>query len=907
MPFRTRRSTAPIVLAALLIIAFALAVASPLEAQVVSDPRVAEFDPSPDHWAILDDGQPAVVRYELSMYVVGAPAPFATVDMGKPSPAADGKIRYDFSREAADWPLPGGEYEARVSAVGPEGAALSAPSNTFTFSDSPSCASSLSTRSVRAPAGGGDYSIAISTGPACDWAATTTLPWVSLWATHGTGSGSLPFQVPANSSTSSRSGIITISGQAVTVSQDGAAPASTFGKLTPGAGATGQNAAVTLTWTALTDAGYWVCWDTTNNNSCDGPWWPNGGGASRTLTGLASGTYYWQVKAQTTGGTTDANGGAWWSFTVSGSTQAPAAFSKQSPGTGATGLGSASTLSWGAAPGATGYQVCVDTTNDGACSTAWQSAGAATTLARSGLTAGTYYWQVRAQNAGGTTDANGGAWWSFTVAGSAPPSEVIRKESPATGATGQGSAVTLTWTALTDAGYWVCWDTLDNNLCDGTWWPNGGGAGRTLTGLASGTYYWQVKAQTTGGTTDANGGAWWSFTVSGSTQPPAAFSKQSPGTGATGLGSASTLSWGAAPGATGYQVCVDTTNDGACSTSWQSAGAATTLARSGLTAGTYYWQVRAQNAGGTTDANGGAWWSFRVDAAASPSTFAKVSPASGVTGQGSTVVLNWSASTGAGYWVCWDTLDNNLCDGTWWPNGGGTARALTSLPPGTYYWQVKAQTTGGTTEANGGAWWAFTVGGPTQPPGAFVKLSPANGASGLEAALTLSWGAAPGATAYEICVDSTNDNGCSTTWRSAWTSTSVGLSGLAAGTYYWQVRALNAGGTTYADGNSWRAFAVSGSTQPPQPLGKLSPTNGLTGQVSTVMLSWSALPDAGYWVCWDTTNNNSCDGPWWPNGGGTARILTSLAPGTYYWQVRAQQSSTIVDADSGTWWTFTVR
>ncbi len=316
MPFRTRRSSAPLGLAALLICAITLALATPLEAQVVSDPRVAEFDPSPDHWTILDNGQPAVVRYELSLYAVGSSAPFATVDMGKPSPAGDGKIRCDFSREAEGWPLPGGEYEARVSAVGPEGAALSAPSNTFTFSDSPSCAASLSTRSVRAPAGGGDYSIAISTGPACGWTATTTLPWVTLWATHGTGSGSLPFQVAANSSTSSRSGIITIAGQAVTVSQDGQAAASTFGKLTPGSGAIGLSAAVTLTWTALKDAGYWVCWDTTNNDSCDGPWWPNGGGTTRVLTGMAPGTSYWQIRAQQSSAIVDADSGTWWTFTV---------------------------------------------------------------------------------------------------------------------------------------------------------------------------------------------------------------------------------------------------------------------------------------------------------------------------------------------------------------------------------------------------------------------------------------------------------------------------------------------------------------------------------------------------------------------------------------------------------------
>ena len=175
---------------------------------------------------------------------------------------------------------------------------------------------------------------------------------------------------------------------------------------------------------------------------------------------------------------------------------------KVSPASGATGLGNALTLSWGAANNATGYQVCVDTTNDGVCSTTWESAGTATVSARNGLSAGTYYWQVLAQNAGGTTAANGGTWWSFTVGDSPAPASTLAKASPANGVTGQSSAVTLTWSAVTDAGYWVCWDTTNNNRCDGAWMPNGGGTGRTLTGLAAGTYYWQVLAQNAGGTTD---------------------------------------------------------------------------------------------------------------------------------------------------------------------------------------------------------------------------------------------------------------------------------------------------------------------------------------------------------------------------------------------------------------------
>ena len=97
LPFRTRLRSAWLGLTALLVSAFTLACATTLQAQVLSNPRVAEFDPSPDHWTALESGQPAVLRYELGVYLLGASAPFATVDMGKPSPDPDGKVRYDFA------------------------------------------------------------------------------------------------------------------------------------------------------------------------------------------------------------------------------------------------------------------------------------------------------------------------------------------------------------------------------------------------------------------------------------------------------------------------------------------------------------------------------------------------------------------------------------------------------------------------------------------------------------------------------------------------------------------------------------------------------------------------------------------------------------------------------------------
>jgi hypothetical protein len=91
-------------------------------------------------------------------------------------------------------------------------------------------------------------------------------------------------------------------------------------------------------------------------------------------------------------------------------------------------------------------------------------------------------------------------------------------------------------------------------------------------------------------------------------------------------------------------------------------------------------------------------------------------------------------------------------------------------------------------------------------PGAFNKTSPANGAN-ASTNPTLSWAASSGATSYEYCYDMSNNSTCNASWNSAGSSTSAGLSGLTNNkTYYWQVRAVNSFGTTYANGGTWWSF-----------------------------------------------------------------------------------------------------
>jgi len=74
------------------------------------------------------------------------------------------------------------------------------------------------------------------------------------------------------------------------------------------------------------------------------------------------------------------------------------------------------TLSWSASSDATGYEYCYDRIDNGACDASWISAGSSTSVGLSGLTNNrAYYWQVRASNAYGTVEADGGTWWRFTA------------------------------------------------------------------------------------------------------------------------------------------------------------------------------------------------------------------------------------------------------------------------------------------------------------------------------------------------------------------------------------------------------------------------------------------------------------------------------------------------------------
>ena len=182
-----------------------------------------------------------------------------------------------------------------------------------------------------------------------------------------------------------------------------------------------------------------------------------------------------------------------------------------------------------------------------------------------------------------------------------------------------------------------------------------------------------------------------------------------------------------------------------------------------------------------------------------PSVPVLTAPANGATGVAVTPTLTWSTATGA---TSYDVYFGTSSTPPMVTNVTTTSYAPATLSNGTtYYWHIEARNNVGTTDS--GAPWSFTtiVAAPAPP----TLASPANGATGVSLAPTLTWNASTGATSYNVYFGTSATpplvNNAITTSYSPGTLT-------AGVTYYWQIVAMNAGGT--GSSSVW-----SFTTQPP--------------------------------------------------------------------------------------------
>jgi subtilisin family serine protease len=187
---------------------------------------------------------------------------------------------------------------------------------------------------------------------------------------------------------------------------------------------------------------------------------------------------------------------------------------------------------------------------------------------------------------------------------------------------------------------------------------------------------------------------------------------------------------------------------------------------------------------------------------------------------------------------------------------------------------------------------------PTLPaPGIPTLSSPANLATNVAIAPTLSWTAATGATSYNLQVSTSSTLETPLINQANITTTTRAISGLAnSTTYYWRVGAVNSNGTTWS---AIRSFTTAAPLAVPAAPTLRSPTANAINVSRTPSLSWNAATRATTYEVQVSTNINFSVITFGRTGITARNVTVSPQLGSrvvYYWRVRGVNTT-----DPGAW------
>ena len=497
------------------------------------------------------------------------------------------------------------------------------------------------------------------------------------------------------------------------------------------------------------------------------------------------------------------------------------------------------------------------------------------TLDVTGLSpATTYYYRVRASNAGGTSGASNVITVTTVVA--TPPAPVAF---PATNV--RQTSFTANWDTSAGATLYlldVSTDTGFSAIVPGYGNLNAGNV-QTLNvlGITPGTkYFYRLRGSNVGGTS-GNSNTMVVTTVAATPTAPVAIPASNI------VQTSFTANWNASAGATAYLLDVASdTSFTALIPGYNNLNVGNVLTRNvtGLTpAAKYFYRVRGSNVGGTSGNSNSILVTTLVATPPPP-----VAVAGTIVTQTS-FTANWNSSVGATAYfldVATDTnftviisADSNL------NVGNVLTRNITGLAAGTkYFYRVRASNVGGTS-GNSNTIVVTTVVATPLPPVA----TPASGIG--PASFSANWNASAGATTYLI--DVATDTGFTSTvpgygnlnLGNVLTRNVVGLASTTK--YFYRVRGSNVGGTS---GNSNIVSLTTIGVPPPPPV-PTAPVNGSIGQPVALTLAWNASPTASSYVV-QVSTAASFALPFISDTAvsGTSRPVSGLAPNTiYFWRV----------------------
>ena len=238
------------------------------------------------------------------------------------------------------------------------------------------------------------------------------------------------------------------------------------------------------------------------------------------------------------------------------------------------------------------------------------------------------------------------------------------------------------------------------------------------------------------------------------------------------------------------------------------------------------------------------------------------------------------------------------------PSNGDVSTAYSQLsrnytPPanGVYYFGIRV------IQPSAAPWYLgfddFSLVSDAEPPSCTTYINPAEGAS-VEAATgtTIAWNPAPGATVYDVYLDTNNPPTTLVSNDQVGTTYATGALG-ANTTYYWRI--VPANGSGEATGCTVRSF----NTNPPACLSApTAPTNGgNTCESAAVTLSWPASPGATGYDVYLNLGPGAATSLVSTNQAGTTFAAGTLPGGNYVWRVVPKNSNG--DAVGCADWSFT--
>jgi hypothetical protein len=410
---------------------------------------------------------------------------------------------------------------------------------------------------------------------------------------------------------------------------------------------------------------------------------------------------------------------------------------------------------------------------------------------------------------------------------------------PANGASGVTSPVTLTWTAVSGATGYKLWASVNNAALSLI-------SSQTMTSytgpVAQGTIVWYVETLF-GEDCPTTISQRFSFTVATATDcsKNSAPTLGKPVNGASGVTSPVTFEWNAVPNAIAYKLLV-AVNGGSFETF------AATIDKTSVERivedGTVEWYVQAFFT--SCPALDSAHGRFTVKSADTcpTGTVALLEPASGST-QTSPVTFKWSGFTGVAFYRVWVSVDGAapavLVNTT-------QTSVTSAIPSGSYEWYVEAlfgtSTNASTCPSVSSSHGRFTVpkaatcDAHTGP----LLTSPAAGATNVTSPVDFAWSAAAGAVSYRVWISVD-----ASAFADLGTTTDTHLKkDVPEGTIDWFVEAQF--GNCPSVRSEVRRFTIARinrctSAGP----ALISPADGAINVTSPVMLIWSAVPNAtGY-------------------------------------------------------------